>query len=121
MGEAQAGAESEHMEGCCSLPAPPGLLRLSSYTAQDHLPKDGTDHSRLDLSHQINDQENAPRGLPTRDLRGDVFLDCHTLFSGSFNLCQVDERKLTKTPKLATRHVSHLARPPLLHPHPKRS
>lgn len=75
MGEAQAGAESKHTEGCCLLSAPPGLLKLSSYTAQDHLPKDGTDQSRLDLSHQINNQENDPRGLPTRDSKwGRFFL-----------------------------------------------
>ena len=112
MGEAQAGAESERMEGCCLLPAPPGLLRLSAYTAQDPLPEDGTDHSRQDLSHQR---------LANKRLLMGTFLGCHTLFSGNFSLCQVDEIKKTNTPKLATRHVSHLARPPLLHPHPQRS
>lgn len=72
LGKVRAGTEAETMEGRCLLapfwahaPAKP------SYTAQDHLPRDGAAHGGLCPSTHINHQpRQCPTNVPTGQPNG---------------------------------------------------
>lgn len=49
----KAGTEAETMDGCCLLTQLTLWLSQFVYTAQAHLPRNGTIHSACSLQHQL--------------------------------------------------------------------
>ena len=95
LGNLEAGADAEAMEGCCLLAYSPWLAQPLSYTNQDHLPRSRLTHNELDCLRSIINQENAPQTCLQANLRK-VFSLLRFLFPQNSQVCQVDPR-LTKT------------------------
>lgn len=72
--------------------APPGFLSLFSYTAQNHMPWAGSNHSDSGLPTSITNEENAPYKLSRlahRPIWCGHVLNCHSLLSGNSSLHQI--------------------------------
>lgn len=85
-GNLEAGPEAEIMKECCLL----SYIRLPFlYTAQTHLPKDGTT--------PVGNQETDPTDMPIRQSnRGNPFIE--TLFPGISRFVSSQQVDLTMTP-----------------------
>lgn len=115
------GKARQELEECCLLIAPPGLLSLLSYAPQDHLPRDGTNQSRLDPWHQLTIKK-----MPQRLANGSILSVVIPSSQITLEMCQVDKEthQHTNTPpneSKSGRTCQSLARTPPPPPHPSKA